>query len=382
MQPRSAVLAMLLIGLSLVGQTLVGQTFISAKAGLVNYEEGVQAASPRQLQEGEIFSSPNRAELLMMPGAYLRLERSAEVRMLSVSVSHPEVEILSGLVSLEVNEMAKESSLSLNWSDGQAISITHRGLYRFEVSQDGSSMKVMVQTGQLRVGDKMLKDGEDVVLSSGHITSVSKFDRKLKDDFDIWAANRDQVQSVASYRTASAVGPSYYPGSAYMGSGYMGGMGFGTWAFNPMMGFFTYLPYGMMTSPWGYYYYSPSQVGYYPFPSYGYGYGYGYGGYGNGYGYGGGYGGGSSVASNRIGTVPSSQTRFPVYGTVGGTSASNDGFNSTTPRSGATFSNGNSGGSSGGSLGTASSAGFGGSARSGGSSGGGVSGGGAAGVRH
>jgi len=374
MRTRATILAVVLITLP-----LVGQTFISAKAGLVNYEEGVQAASPRQLQEGEIFSSPNRAELLMMPGAYLRLERSAEARMLSTSVSHPEVELLSGLASVEVNEMAKESSLSLSWGDyrdAQAISLTHRGLYRFEVSQDGSSMKVMVQTGQLRIGSASLKDGENVVLSAGHMTSVSKFDRKLKDDFDIWAANRDQVQSVASYRTATAVGSSYYPGSGYMGSGYsgsgygMGGMGFGTWAFNPMMGFFTYLPYGMMTSPWGYYYYSPGQVGYYPFPSYGYGYGYGYGS-----GYGSGYGGGSTTA---IGSVPSTISRAPVYGTTGGVNQAqaSNGFAGSSSRSGATFANGNSGSGGGSSASSMSTGGgFGGVARAssmGGSGGGGA----------
>jgi hypothetical protein len=361
---------------------LAGQTFISAKAGLVNYEEGVQAASPRQLQAGEVFSTPNRAELLMMPGAYLRLERSAEVRMLSTSVSHPEVELLSGLVSVEINEVAKESALILNWGDyrdAQAISITHRGLYRFEVSQDGSSLKVMVQTGQLHLGDKVLKDGENVVLSPGHITSVSKFDRKLKDDFDIWAANRDQVQSVASYRSATAVGSSYYSGSGYpgyMGSGYASGYpgtGFGTWAFNPMMGFFTYLPYGMMTSPWGYYYYSPSQVGYYPFPYYGYGYG-----YGNGYGY---SGGGVTRTASVIGSTPNSQSRVPVYGTTGGTNASN-GFGGSS-RSGTSFSNSSPSSNSGssGSASSASSSGFGGSAR-GASVGGGASAGGSVPTRH
>src|SRR5208282_1373901 len=110
MRIRTVILALLLVSIS-----LAGQTFISAKAGLVNYEEGVQAASPRQLQEGEVFSTPNRSELLMMPGAYLRLERSAEVRMISTSVSHPEVELLGGLVSVEVNELAKESDLSVSW---------------------------------------------------------------------------------------------------------------------------------------------------------------------------------------------------------------------------------------------------------------------------
>jgi hypothetical protein len=377
MRNRMAILAVLLASVA-----LAGQTFISAKAGLVNYEEGVQAASPRQLQEGEVFSTPNRSELLMMPGAYIRLERSAEVRMVSTSVSHPEVELLNGLVSVEVNEMPKESGLTLSWGDyrdSQAISISHRGLYRFEVSQDGSSLRIMVQTGQLRIGASLLRDGEDVVLSPGHMTSASKFDRKLKDDFDIWAANRDQLQSVASYRTASAVGNSYYSGSAYPGSAFGGGMGFGSWAFNPGMGFFTYLPYGMMTSPWGYYYYSPSQVANYPCPVYGgYGYGYGYGcGYGSGYGYNGyGYASGGSGVKAAIGTTPVS-ARFPVYGTVGGNGS--NGFSGSSSRSGALFSGSNSGnGSSSNSVGSGalSSGSLGGAARS--SGGASVGGGGGA----
>jgi hypothetical protein len=374
MRTRAAILALVLISLP-----LAGQTFISAKAGLVNYEEGVQAASPRQLQEGEVFSTPNRSELLMMPGAYLRLERSAEVRLLSTSVSHPAVELLSGLVSVEVNEMTKESSLTLNWGDyrdAQGITIAHRGLYRFEVAQDGSSLKVMVQTGQLHIGDKMMKDGEGVLLSPGRVASAGKFDRKLRDDFDIWAANRDQVQSVASYRTASAVGSTYYAGS-----GFMGGMGYGTWAFNPMMGFFTYLPFGMVTSPWGYYYYSPGQVGYYPFPYYGYGYGSGYG-----YGYGYGNNGGRSSVASVIGSTPSSQTRFPVYGTTGGSNVSGNGFAGSTSRSGATFANSSPGtgfsSNSASSVGSSgSSSGFGGSARAG-TAGGGGSGGGGTPTRH
>jgi hypothetical protein len=185
MKVRIALLSVVLISLP-----LIGQTFISAKAGLVNYEEGVQASSPRQLQEGEVFSTPNRSELLMMPGVYVRLERSAEVRMLSTSVSHPEVELLNGLVSIEVNELPKESSMSVSWGDYHDIPVAHRGLYRFEVAQDGSSLRVMVQTGQLRFGNTNLKDGEDIVLASGHVGSVSKFDRKLKDDFDLGSQPR------------------------------------------------------------------------------------------------------------------------------------------------------------------------------------------------
>src|ERR1022692_1639034 len=257
----------LLLVVVLAGLSLSAQTFISARAGLVNYEEGKFATSPHQLQDGEIFAAHGRSEILLMPGTYMRLERSAEIQMASTRLTHPAVELRSGLIAIEASTMAKDSDATFSWGDyrdDKAIILEHKGLYRFEISDQGDALKVMVQSGQLHIPDTSttLKDGQELVLTSKGVSDQAKFDKKTRDDFDLWSASREGALSVASYRSASALS-AYYPGQ-------------NVWAFNSMMGMYTFLPFGgMVMSPYGGYgYYWPGNVyNYYP-PYYGGGYGY------------------------------------------------------------------------------------------------------------
>ena len=265
MKTRILLLAVLLAGLS-----LSAQTFISARAGLVNYEEGKFATSPHQLQAGEIFAAHGRSEILLMPGTYLRLERSAEIQMTSTALTHPVVELRSGLVAVEASDVAKDSEATFAWGDyrdEKAIVVDHKGLYRFEVSDQGDALKVMVQTGHLRIpgSSTILKDGQEAVLGSTGVSDLAKFDKKSRDDFDLWSASRAGTLSVASYRSASSL-------SAYS-------PGYSVWAFNSWMGMYTFLPYGgFVGSPYGGYgYYWPGNV-YNYYPPY---YGGSYGGYGS-----------------------------------------------------------------------------------------------------
>jgi hypothetical protein len=354
MKTRVLMLVVLLAGLS-----LSAQTFISARAGLVNYEEGKFATSPHQLQDQEIFRAQGRAEILLMPGTYMRLERSAEIQMASTRLMHPAVELRSGLVAIEASTIAKDSDATFSWGDyrdDRAILIEHKGLYRFEVSDQGDALKVMVQNGQLHISgtSTTLHDGQELILSSKGISDLAKFDKKSRDDFDLWATSRAGTLSVASYRSASTLS-SYAPGS-------------NVWAFNSWMGMYTFLPYGgFIGSPYGGYgYYWPGNVyNYYP-PSYGY-----YGGY-NGYnppyrlaGPGGQNGG--------ISAAPRPAPRVPIGGNNGGNGGNSNGNSSDFSRgsapslamSGGQAGGGFSGGSSGGGMhaGPAISGGSGGGAR-------------------
>ncbi len=260
---------MFLVFALLATLSLFSQTFISAKAGLVNYQEGVTASSPHQLQEGEVFSSAARSELLMMPGTYLRLEHGAEIQMGSTQLQHPSFELRAGLAAVEINEVAKDSALAISWrefSGVNALIVNQKGLYRFEVSNEGDALKVMVQNGHLRIpgSNNTLASGQETVLGTpGHAASFGRFNAKARDDFDIWSSNRSGALSAASYKTASSM-TSYYPSSS-------------VWAFNPYGGFYTYLPYGrVVTNPYGWGYYWPGNVwDYYPVYYSGAGYLYG-----------------------------------------------------------------------------------------------------------
>jgi hypothetical protein len=288
---------------------------------MVNYEEGKFVTSPHQLQDGEVFTAHGRSEILLMAGTYMRLERSAEIQMASTRLTHPAIELRAGIVSIEASTIAKDSDAVFSWGDyrdDKAIILEHKGLYRFEISDSGDALKVMVQSGQLHIPDSSttLKDGQELILTSKGITEQTKFDKKSQDDFDVWSASRTGTLSAASYRTASSLS-AYPPGSSM-------------WAFNSYMGMYTFLPYGgMVMSPYGSYgYYWPGNVyNYYP-PYYG----------GGGYGY---------YASAPVRTVPGVGGQ---NGGIGGARpAPRVGIGSTsgssTARSGAMMSSGSSGSS-------------------------------------
>jgi len=318
----------------LASLSLSAQTFVSAKAGLVNYEEGKFASSPHQLRDQEIFSASGRAEILLMPGTYMRLERGAEIQMASTRLTHPAVELRSGLVAIEASAVAKDSDATFSWGeyrDDKAIIIEHKGLYRFDVSNQGNDLKVMVQNGQLHIPgtSTTLRDGQELILGSKGVSDFAKFDKKSRDDFDLWAASRAGTLSVASYRSASTLS-AYAPGAS-------------VWAFSPFMGIYTFLPFGgLVMSPYGMYgYYWPGNVyNYYP-PSFGYG---SFGGYGYAppYRLAGPGGQNGGVA----GATPRPAPRVPVGGgTLGGHvgyTGGLSGSNSTASVSGGGFSSGGS----------------------------------------
>ncbi len=237
--------------LFLAGSSLLAQDFISARAGYVNFQED-RLATRRQLQDGESFSTRRgRAELLLTAGSFMRLDQNSEVRMLSTRLTDVRMELVQGTVSVEVNEMPKETRLMLVW-EGRSFPIERRGLYRFQVREE--TLRVAVQDGKLRLPESnvTLKSGRWVEVSSSGISAPAKFDRHAQDSFDLWSKGRASLLATASYRSAHSLSGSTFRNSL--------------WAFNPFFGFYTYLPYSAyIMSPWGFPFYSPRYVWiYYP----------------------------------------------------------------------------------------------------------------------
>jgi hypothetical protein len=154
------------------------------------------------------------------------------------------------------------------------MELVKKGIYRI----DSDPGKLRVYDGEVRVtaGNQTLvaRKGREVLL--GAVLDMNGFDVKDTDAFMRWAARRSEYlaqANVSAARTASGLGYSgssygsgYGYGSGMLGGGMMGGgmMG-GNWAYNPFYGMFTYMPYGngMYYSPFGYPFYSPTNVGYY-----------------------------------------------------------------------------------------------------------------------
>jgi hypothetical protein len=271
-------LAMLLAGASAAW----AQQVISAHSGVIHFVEGTvtldgQPVQPKfaefpDVKNGQTLAAEDgRAEVLLTPGVILRIAENSSFQMVSNSRSDTRLSILTGSAIVEVGELLASNAITVLYNDAH-MELVKKGLYRI----DSDPGKFRVYDGEARVtaGNQTLlaRKGREVLL--GAVLDMNAFDVKDTDAFMRWAARRSEYlaqANVSSARSASSLG---YAGSSY-GSGYgygSGMMGMGSnWAYNPWYGMFTFMPYGngMYYSPFGYPFYSPTNIGYFV-PSTGY----------------------------------------------------------------------------------------------------------------
>jgi hypothetical protein len=261
------------------------QAVISAHAGIVQYVEGRaylndDVIEPKfgqfpDIKENQEFRTEDgRAEILLTPGVFLRLGENSAIRMLSTRLTDTKVEVLSGSAVVECNDVPKDNSIQAIYK-GNAIRFEKQGLYRI----DSQPARLRVYEGQAVVTDSSgqltLRGGKATNLSG--VLVAESFDRKDQDALYSWSDRRAAYVAQANIVSASAVSNNGYSGYGGYGGGYGGyglfgsnGVGYGPsflggWAFNPMYGMYTYMPYsGFGYSPFGYTYFSPSTVAYAP----------------------------------------------------------------------------------------------------------------------
>jgi hypothetical protein len=291
------VLRRLSLGLvSLAAVSAWGQSAISARSGMINHVEGQVLLDgqpvdlkfgqfPQVQNESTLATQDGRAEVLLTPGVFLRLDEHSSFKMLSNHLSDTALEIVSGSAILEVDEMLKDNAITLHFKKG-TISLAKRGLYRFDTEL--SRMRVYDGQADVLVDEKTTtwRKGRQAVF--GETLVASNFDTNDTDPFYRWASRRAEYISAANISSARTAGSSsgsgllssnsgglcsnyggLYPGYSY-GSPYSS-CGYGNWAWNPYFGMYTYVPgFGYGYSPFGWDFFSPYTVAY-AYPPYLYG---------------------------------------------------------------------------------------------------------------
>jgi hypothetical protein len=226
----------------------------TAAPGTVNYTEGsvsVDGAPLTGNQNGKsalqtnqtLSTTKGKAELLLSPGAILRLGDNTEIRVVAPELVNPQVEVLQGTALVEVGRGLKETTLTI-LEHGATISILKQGLYRF----DASLNRVAVVDGKVKVtangASKIIGKGKAITLTGEPTLTDKKFDRKATDDLYLWS----QVRSESMADANVSMGGIY--------SGY-GPYTSGGWFWNPSFGMYSWLPgSGYAYSPFGYPFYS------------------------------------------------------------------------------------------------------------------------------
>ena len=254
---------------------------VPPQPGTVNYVEGQASAAGNALGEKSVGSAKlmagqslstgdGRAELLLTPGIFFRVDHHSSVQMISPGLANTVLALRKGRAMVEVADILPENNVRVN-EGGADTRLLKAGLYDFDADRgqirvfDG---KALVQVGGRRID---VKGGRELTLNAGGKLKARKFDKKAySDDFYRWASLRSSYLAEANVDAARSYGG---------GSGWSPGMWYGNgWYWDPYFDAYTFIPGdGIFFDPFGWGFYSPWCA--YGAPYYGYGYGFGYGGY-------------------------------------------------------------------------------------------------------
>jgi hypothetical protein len=252
---------------ALLGTPMWGSTSDNrhtAMPGTLNYVEGQasigdqtldsHAVGNTDLQNGQVLETGNgKAEILLVPGVYLRLGSNSSVKMISNSLTNTEMAIRSGEAMVEVDELYPENYLRIS-QPGADTRLMKTGLYDFDATN-----------GEVRVFDGkavVRADDHDITVRKNHkfalnspklkARSFNKDQVTKSDDLYRWSSLRSEYLSEANVNAAQMYYANGWYGPGWWGPG---------WYWDPWFSGFTFLPAdGFFYNPFGWGFYSPLVV--------------------------------------------------------------------------------------------------------------------------
>lgn len=244
--------------------SLSGSTESPAAAGpgSVNYIEGQVSLENQSLSRESVGSATLKpgqtlttatgyAEILLTPGAFLRVGHDSELQLQSAGLAGARVSLTRGSAMLEVAQLIKGTNLTV-LLNGANARVEKKGLYKF----DAGAQAIQTLDGELEVA----RDGKTTELGK-HDQVLLASDKPLKKrGFDddvvkmeplyVWSKARSEDEAQAS-REAAGYTDTYVataPG----------------WYWNPYFGRYGFWPLaGSVYSPFGWNFYAPGYFGYY-----------------------------------------------------------------------------------------------------------------------
>ena len=251
---------------------VMAQPVIGAKSGIVNHAEGqvyladkeldIQPAQFPEIKENMVMrTGEGRAEVLLTPGAVLRIGENSSFQMITNRLIDTRIELLTGSAVVDAMEIAKDTSLTFVYKDN-LVKLAKAGIYRFDC--EPGRIKVFQGSADVKTANATIQVGSGKMLSLGGALAVAeKFDTKKTDSLDHWSHRRDELMAVSNVSAANQARRTW--GMAPCGQGGWRNqpsvMRLGSWGYNPYYGLATYIPCrGTLNSPYGYRYWSPHAV--------------------------------------------------------------------------------------------------------------------------
>jgi hypothetical protein len=209
------------------------------------------------LQPGNTLSTGANGftEVLLTPGAYLRLGPNSQIRLNNAGLASTEIQLERGATNVEVDQLIQGTHLAVTMNAATA-QLEKRGLYDFNADQQ--SVKVLDGKANISTptGSKSIGKGDQLLLASNKPFKSHGFDVKAEKSqpLYVWSEARSRYESQANVSVAQNVNT------------YGGWYGAG-WYWDPYWSSYAFLPgAGFLYSPFGWGFYSPAFIGYYGVP--------------------------------------------------------------------------------------------------------------------
>ncbi len=236
----------------------------SPQLGTLNYVEGQasvngqpvnpKSANSEVVTQGAVLSTgAGKAEMLLTPGVFLRLGENSQLRMVNAGLADTELALVNGQATIEADYFSKDNHLTVE--EGMAsTAILKRGLY--VLSTDQPFVKVLDGEAKVTVGlqHETVGKNREAVLNGSQKLKTQDFNPKLAEDASLvrWSRLRSAYEAQANIDAAQTM----VVNNGWYGPGWYWDPGYYAWSFLPGD--------GILYSPWGYGFYSPFVVSYYP----------------------------------------------------------------------------------------------------------------------
>ncbi len=180
------------------------QDIVSARSGVVHFLEGAVSLDDQPLdrkagvfptmKEGSTLrTAKGRAEILLTPNVFLRLDENSAVRMLSSSLTDTRLEFLQGSVILDSIDAPADPAIALTYKQTQ-IRFPKHGAFRLDSDTD----VLRAYSGEAEV---LPAGGKPVSIDGAHLyfftlgQETNKFMDASDDEFYDWAKDRHETIS-------------------------------------------------------------------------------------------------------------------------------------------------------------------------------------------
>ncbi len=133
------------------------QSVISTHSGVIHFFEGAVYLGDQPLQAhlgrfptmpqgAELRTAEGRADVLLTPGVFLRIDQRSAIRMISNDLADTRVELLAGSAMVDSGEPSPETSVTLTYKDW-SVHFLQKGAYRI----DSNPPRLWVRQGQAEI---------------------------------------------------------------------------------------------------------------------------------------------------------------------------------------------------------------------------------------